>query len=366
MKARPPVLLLIFVSLLLISPHRSCPQSNPVDAGQPLTRSDMILNADEYARVHWTLREINLTGTNCGGGFLSEYETGPRIGMAYKYGGWDRVPDFLKMLDEGYGAGTGAGARVYEHYSQDCVTGISCTGLVSRAWNLKSKYTLNYEDPRIPRKFQEIASEIPDVDLREGRTALLRKGDALINKSHIILFIYETKDKQPKVIDSTRSGVHFHKTTWGRLAKEGYRAIRYHHIVEVGDPAGTATNPVEISSEDFPLRFSGNTRDFVSMEFDSYDINPARVEQGPESIFKLKMDQPGVVVMNVTDFKSEDIDNNIYLLDSLNKDENLMATHCINSGDITLSSPLNSGIYYIVVDSGPDLPGEFVLTIDYR
>ena len=159
------------IYLLIILSSRCFPQIKKGD-GPPVTRSNIILTADKYARVHWRMSEENRTGKSPNSRFRSNYHVGDRIGMAYKWSGWDTVEDFLKKIKAGYGAGTGGGSGTYNNYSINDVIGISCTGLVSRAWHLRNKYTLNYPNPNIRRKFQEITHDIEGIDF--GNNQLYR------------------------------------------------------------------------------------------------------------------------------------------------------------------------------------------------
>ena len=340
----------------------------PDDAvGPPVTRSEAILTADEYARLHWTMSATNQTGISCGGGFFSDYATGNRVGMGYKWGGWTDIEEFMQKIEEGYGTGTGGGAGTYENYSIDCVVGVSCTGLVSRAWHLNQKYTLCYPDPDIPRKFCEIAREIDDVDFGNHYAGDLKKGDAFINDYHTILFVYETRAGNPYIIDSSIEGVRFRQITWGYLATEGYKAIRYDNITDVTNPPGTIDNPIIIDSDEFPFVHGGNTRDVVSMAFDRYAIDPGSIQVGPEIIFELQIKTAGTITILVSDIKYEGINNDIHLLGSLDViNDVFVATNCIEKADNKITRELDAGTYYIAIDSSNDLPGEFTLFVDFE
>jgi hypothetical protein len=361
---------LIAIGLLLMVACRSDPlasghfSENQGGDGPRVTRSQMILRADEFARIHWTHAERNRTGSACDGLFTSFYPVGDRIGMGYKWGGWDDVDDFLRKIDEGYG--TGAGPQAYQNVSPDCITGTSCTGLVSRAWHLDHKYTLNYADPNIERKFREITHDIQDVDLANCIVDRLKKGDALINATHVILYVYETRDGRPMIIDSSGEGVRFRALTWTGLASQGYQAIRYDNIRETEDPQGTASNPLIIDSREFPFSGQGNTRDVISLEFDTYAIAPEIAQVGPEVVYQLRLRESGRIRVQCTDFPHEGIDNDVHLLSSLSRDDALTALDCIASGGQMVVQQMEAGTYYIVVDSRNDLPGEYTLTVDYE
>ncbi len=356
--------------------HASGPARGPVD-GPPVTRSEALLTADGFARVHWTMSPINRTGASCGGGFESPYPVGERVGMAYKWGGWDTVEEFLRKIDEGYGAGTGGGADTYDRFPRECVTGSSCAGLVSRAWKLEHKYTLDYASPRIRRKLGEITRAVAGVDLARGIAGDLRKGDALISATHVIFFVYETRDHRVMVIDARPPGTSFRATTWDWLAQRGYRAIRYNHIVDEPEPAGTCARPIPVPDVEGPGAaraegqgpkgpwvLEGNTRDVVSMEFDRYLTAPEIAQPGPEVVYALALPNPGTVVLTITDFPQEGIDNDLHLLASLRADETRTAIDCLARDDRVIRRALEAGTYFIVVDSSADLPGEFTLRVE--
>ncbi|MBN1164534.1 MAG: hypothetical protein JXB45_08145, partial [Candidatus Krumholzibacteriota bacterium] len=285
-----------------------------------------------------------------------------RIGMGYKWGGWTDIEEFLEKIESGYGTGTGGGVD-YESYPFDCVVGVSCTGLVSRAWNLNEKYTLCYDNPDIERKFCEITTEIEGVDLGAFQTEGLKKGDAFINDYHIILFVYETRGRLPMVIDSSVEGVRFRQTSWVLLDVEGYVPIRYNNIVDDPPPEGTKERPIVIREEDLPVEISGNTRNVSSMEIDYYSLAPTHKQRAPEVIYRLILSTAGTLTCAINDLKRERIDNDIHLLGSLAVDESRTARDCIAKGDYSLIQALEAGAYYIVVDGGNDYPGEYLLTV---
>lgn len=353
------------IYLLIILSSRCFPQIKKGD-GPPVTRSNIILTADKYARVHWRMSEENRTGKSPNSRFRSNYHVGDRIGMAYKWSGWDTVEDFLKKIKAGYGAGTGGGSGTYNNYSINDVIGISCTGLVSRAWHLRNKYTLNYPNPNIRRKFQEITHDIEGIDFGNNQLEELRKGDAFINWHHIILFLYKGRDGNLRVIDSSTPGVRFRTIGITYLKKSKYTSIRYNNIREITNPKGTIVNPIKIVLSEDGFKTEGNTRDVVSMEFDSYSISPEKSQVGPEVIYEFDLNTPKILEIKITDFKDEGIDNDIHLLSSLRKNDKLMAVDCIAFGDNNITKQLIRGTYYIAVDSKNDLPGEYTLTIKFK
>jgi hypothetical protein len=334
--------------------------------GPPVTRSQAILTADAFARIHWRMTEANRTGRGCGNGFTSRYPTGRRIGMAYKWGGWDTVVDFERKLADGYGAGTGGGSDTYDTYPRECVTGISCTGLVSRAWHLDHKYTLNYQSPRVRRKIGQITHAVAGVDWTRGQIGDLRKGDVLLSDTHTAIFVYQTRDGRIMIVDARLAGVRFREAPRDWLARNGYQAIRYNNIVEVTDPPGTLTRPQPIDITGLPRTVRGNTRDVVSVAIDRYAAAPEVPQPGPEVVFSISLARAMTISFTLDDLKHEGIDHDLHLLRSLAIDPERRAQDCLASHDRTLIAALEAGTYFLVVDSGADQPGEFTLQLATR
>ncbi len=346
----------------VLSAHGQSSQSD----GPRITRSQVILTADEYARVKWYMGERNQKGRGESSRFLSEYPVGNRTGVGYKWGGWDDVETFLEDMKQGKGTGTG-GYVDYQVYPMDSVSGISCTGLISRAWHLEHKYTLTYPNaPQVPRQMHEISHPISGVDFIIGKTDMLRKGDAFMNAYHIILFVYETRNGKVMIMDSRSSGAGFREMSWMALSQDGYSAIRYNGIEEVDDPQGSAENPYSIDSNHFPFQHEGNTRDVVSMEFDRYDIESVGNEQGPEFIYQLDLKRSGNVIISIDKENIQGVDNAVYLLKSLEKNKNNEAQDVIAQGKTRIARQLNVGNYYIIVDSGRDRPGQYKLALEFE
>ena len=333
--------------------------------GPPVTQSQVVLTADRYARAHWTMTEENRTGVTCGGTFISNYHVGDRVGVGYKWGGWTELNEYLDKVSRGWATGTGGGVT-YETIPFDCVVGVSCTGLISRAWHLDNKYTLNYDDPDIPRKFEEITHVIEGVDLAAREVNGIRKGDVFINKYHVMLFVYETIYGMAMIIDSSYEGVRFRPVSWYDLASDRYTAIRYNNIIEDDDPSGTVSNPIRVPAGPHEISLEGNTRDIVSIEFHSYSIEPSVRQSGPEVVYEMVVKDEGMIEASITQFKHEGIDNDIHLLGSPCVDDNGMALDCVARGDDRIEATVGIGRWYLVIDSRNNSPGEYTLTVRFR
>ena len=317
-----------------------------------LERGDAILIGDTYTREHWSCSSANTTGTSqsCPSGYASYYSVGDYIGVPYKWGGFDSIDQFRDKIAQGYGAGS---------YSSDgvlaCVTGVDCSGYVSRCWEQTSKYGTS--------TIQGISSEL-------GSTDDMKKADAF-NKagSHIVMLTYYHRDGSPVIMEAAggdyRKAV-FRKATWSYLS--GYVPIRYDNIEDDTNVEGTISNPIVINS--FPYEGSGNTRNMNSLEIDTYSIKPETSETGPEVIYEFTVDVSGTIDVSVTDIQDEDIDNDIHLLSGLNIDGNNMATEALARDDHNIIMHINAGTYYVVVDSysssGNDRPGEYTISASFE
>jgi len=317
-----------------------------------LERGAAILIGDTYTREHWSCSSANTNGASqsCPSGYASYYPVGDYIGVPYKWGGFDSMEQFRDKISQGYGAGS---------YSSDgvlsCITGVDCSGYVSRCWEQTSKYG---------------TSTISGISSSLGSTDDMKKADAF-NKagSHIVMLTYYHRDGAPVIMEAAggdyRKAV-FRKTTWSYL--NGYVPTRYDNIENDTNVEGTISNPIKIDS--FPFSNSGNTRNMFSLEIDSYSAQPETNETGPEVIYEFTVSTPGNIDISVTDIQNEDIDNDIHLLSSLDLDNDKMAVDTLARDDHNIIMHIDAGTYYIVVDSfsssGNDRPGEFTMSASFE
>ncbi len=123
----------------LKSPNEeNSPQGN---AKATITRPEIIANAEPFATHQWTCNAINIKNYTCNGKTVltpSWVTVGSRVALPYMWGGWSSLTQFDQGLLNGVSAGdcntTGGGAGA------SCAVGVDCSGFISRAWNLTSKY----------------------------------------------------------------------------------------------------------------------------------------------------------------------------------------------------------------------------------
>lgn len=130
-----------------------------------------------------------------------------------------------------------------------------------------------------------------------------------------------------------------------------------------GSAPGSWANPIVIDS--FPFSDSGDTTAAPSDAVDSYSpCAPGTDESGGEYVYKVIISQAGQLTATVDDVSGDAVDVDVHLLsDSL-------ATACIVRDNVSLTSAVTAGTYYLVVDtfvnaSGTVLAGPFNLNVTF-
>ena len=133
------MLLCSFVSLLSLSSYSQ------------ISRTQIINNAIPYTNFSWTSSSCNhWNGTSCGG--RNVYHApwvviGSNVSMPYMWGGWSTTSQHMTAMANCKSAGdvcsiSGGGCSGNgSGLNQECASGHDCSGLVSRAWALSSKYS---------------------------------------------------------------------------------------------------------------------------------------------------------------------------------------------------------------------------------
>ncbi|OFY97595.1 MAG: hypothetical protein A2309_14645 [Bacteroidetes bacterium RIFOXYB2_FULL_35_7] len=128
-----------FNNLLLESKEGDVSGSNSNKA--PITRAEIIAYAEPYETHVWTCSASNIKDYLCNGKQVltpSWVTVGTHHALPYMWGGWSNLTQFNQGLLNNVSAGdcntTGGGAGA------SCAVGVDCSGFVSRAWNLSSKY----------------------------------------------------------------------------------------------------------------------------------------------------------------------------------------------------------------------------------
>jgi len=96
----------------------------------------------------------------------------PYTGVAYDWGGFDTVTSYDDLLYQGYQAGD------INTTVESCSRGVDCSGFVSRAWGLTTKYS---------------TYTLPNISWQLGARTSMVKGDILnCADSHVVMFDFFT------------------------------------------------------------------------------------------------------------------------------------------------------------------------------
>jgi hypothetical protein len=114
---------------------------NPDSPGE-VSRADMIAHALEFVNVNWTCSNANAEPHWSCPSWTCDFSPGQNYtGEAYSWGGWDKPnTDFLTYLSAGLCAGS-LPSNNCGQVDAYWATGVDCSGLVSRFWELPSRRT---------------------------------------------------------------------------------------------------------------------------------------------------------------------------------------------------------------------------------
>ena len=109
---------------------------------------------------------------------------------------------------------------------------------------------------------------------------------------------------------------------------------------------------------DFSKKISGNTQG-GSTKFNTYACNTEKSEAGPERSYVFKVDEPGTIIVGVTEPSGGDVD--VHILSALD------ANSCLDRGDKGANAHVDAGVYYVVVDTfgSSDNAGSYNLKITF-
>jgi len=127
----------------------------------PITRPEIIANAEPYDTHEWYCSPENIKDYDCGGVHVttpSWVEVGTNISVPYMWGGWSTLAQFEQgLIDEvsagdNYTVGYGSGP--------DCAVGVDCSGFVSVAWELPYKHSTS-SLPNISTEYSDFDELLP-------------------------------------------------------------------------------------------------------------------------------------------------------------------------------------------------------------
>jgi hypothetical protein len=305
---------------------------------QAITREQVIARAKAYAYHPWRCTAANLTAS-CSSTYRSAYVPGDYLGLPYDWGGYVTLFEFDQEIARGAGAGSYASDGVLS-----CTTGVDCSGFVSKAWDTAHYGTATLET---------VSTVIPQSSILAGD---------VFNKPnyHVVLYSHTLGNGEPVFYESIGYNVQVN-VTGGWSWVSGYTPRRFRDITGTtgGDPLGTPTNPIPITS--FPFTDSRDTRQAPSDLLDRCGAATDKDESGPEYVYRLELTQPGRLTISVSDDVNPDID--VHLYTSMNTSD------CIDRHDSAISRAVDCGTYYVVADtyvsSGTPKAGQYTLTVTF-
>ncbi len=146
----------------------------------PITRQKILQNAEPYATHKWYCYPANIWDRDCGDVHVKTpawVTVGNNISVPYMWGGFSSIPQFDQGINNGVSAGdcdthgNGAGSS--------CAVGVDCSGFVSRAWGLGTKYST--------RSIPNISTQYPSYDD-------LKPGDVVNYAGHHVRLIHTVYD----------------------------------------------------------------------------------------------------------------------------------------------------------------------------
>ena len=294
-------------------------------SAEAINRTQIMGTAEAYRAHVWPMLAKNLTAS-CAPGYESVFTPGQSVtGVAYKWGGFDSLAQYDDRLAQGYGAGSYPSDGVLS-----CVTGVDCSGFVSRTWGTAQKYG---------------TATIYQVSSPIAMEAITR-GDALNDAGHhIVLWERYATDGAPVYYEANMPKVvHNTWSTWSFLA--GFDPIRYDDVEPGVDP-DDAPPPIVIRS--LPYHDARDTNEGAAV-WSSYACAPATGEAGPEIVYLLDLDVPGTLTVTVADGPGVDVD--IHLLSALDP------AACVARNNLTVGPQhVAAGAWVLVVDSWSNAQG---------
>ncbi len=226
----------------------------------PITRQQIISNAEPYATYQWYCNSINIKDYDCGGVHVttpSWVTVGNNVAVPYMWGGFSSLPQFDQGLLDGVSAGdsytVGSGS------GSSCAVGVDCSGFVSRAWDLPTKYG---------------TSTLPNISTAYSSFDELLPGD-IVNYagSHVRLIHTVNGSGSFLIIEASGTG-----TDW-RVGYNNYTTadlqanyIPRYYVDVINDPPDTINPTTTISANvwettDFQVNFTDDDNTTINDRF---------------------------------------------------------------------------------------------------
>ena len=228
--------------------------------GTPITRQKIIQNAEPYATHKWYCNQVNIRDYDCGGTHVrtpSWVTVGNNISVPYMWGGFSSLQQFDQGLKDGVSAGdsdthgNGAGSS--------CAVGVDCSGFVSRAWGLGTKYCTRC---------------IPDISTQYASYDDLRPGDVVNYAGHHVRLIHTVNGNGSfLIIEASASGTNWRVgyNEYTTADFQGKYLPRHYNNVTNGSQDNTApTTAISVNkweTADFEVNFTDHDNTVVQNRF---------------------------------------------------------------------------------------------------
>lgn len=210
-----------------------------------ITRAEITANAEGYVNYSWTANTSNLwNGTSCNGKnvYKATWVTGAGnyTSMPYCWGGWSTTSQHNSAMGSGKSAGdvcsaggggcSGGGAGI------SCASGHDCSGLVSRAWELGTKYG---------------TTGIPDISTAYSSLSNVLPGDVTnLYGSHCRLVYEVYGNGNIKVIEASGVDWKCSYRTYSPIDFNGYSPRYYNNLLAGGLANDDCAGAVSLTSHE--------------------------------------------------------------------------------------------------------------------
>lgn len=223
-----------------------------------VSRADMISHALEFVNVNWTCSNDNVTPHWACPSWTSAFSPGQYVvGEAYSWGGWDKPnTDFLTFLSAGLCAGS-IDTNTCGQADPYWATGVDCSGLVSRCWELPARRTTS--------DLRYVSHQITINELRSGD---------VMNKlgSHVMMFYeWDIPNSRMRVIEATPDTCRRWEYDTLFLVNDGYVPYRYDYVYDPGNNDPVITGHLHCKYPQDECYDCIKLGEEITIEIDAYD-----------------------------------------------------------------------------------------------
>ncbi len=229
----------------------------------PITRQQIIDNGEPYATHQWYCNANNIKDYDCGGEHVTTpawVTVGNQVSVPYMWGGFSSLPQFDQGLLDGVSAGDSY--TVGNSAGPSCAVGVDCSGFVSRAWGLPTKYG---------------TSTLPNISTAYASFDELLPGDIVNYAGHHVRLVHTINGGGSfLMLEASASATNWRVgySTYTTADLQASYIPRY-YVDVINDPPDTV-NPITSivantwASDDFQVDFTDN--DDVALSDNFYQV----------------------------------------------------------------------------------------------